>query len=388
MPDRFDSVTVAIVARNAEATIGRAIESALRAGAVNILLVDDASDDETLRAAKAVGAGALRIVENTAPVSVGHVRGLALEHIKTPFGLWLDADDALAENHIGTMVAALEGGADFAFAACELMDGTTGKPLKTTGIPNFMRGPGALYRAFERNWLPSLHAGFRTNVARSVGYDPAFTCVEDYDFLLRAIVAGHAITLNDEPSYHYYHYAGTISRNRAATGAHMAKALNKHDNEWLLSALERNGYAAGDAGCVLASKAMFEQDYDAALSFAISAASADDRVVAYDAPARHISAFYAGTAAALRGYFADAMNILEPLGTYMERPEVYNNVAVCFAECGDRSAASLSLEMALALNPGYLDAKLNKQALMAGERLTALTKHPLRVAASRDAYER
>ena len=388
MAQSFDSITVAIVARNAEATITRAIESAIAAGASQILLVDDASTDDTLAVAEAAAGTALKLVKNETPVSVGHVRSLALKSIETEFGVWLDADDAFAHNHLHNMMTALQDGGDLVYAACELIDGTTGAHLKTTDIPDFMRGPGVMYRSFERNWLPSLHAAFRTDAARAVGYDPSFTCVEDYDFLLRAIAGRHSVKLSSKASYHYYHYEGTISRDRVKTGDHMAKALAKHDNDWLAEALERAGYSGGDAACVLASKAMFERDFDAALTFATQAASAGGEVAPYNAPARHISAFFAGTAAAMRGYFADAMNILEPLGNYMERPEVYNNVAVCFAECGDRSAASLSLELALALNPNYLDAKLNKQALVSGEKLTAITLHPMRIAASRDRYAR
>ncbi len=386
MPKSFDSITVAIVARNAEATIVRAVESALAAGAATILLVDDASDDATIKLAKAAGGGALQVVENNTPLSVGHVRSLALQHIKTPYGVWLDADDAFGESHLHNMVDALDAGADLVFAACDLLDGASGEVIKTTGIPDFMRGPGALYRSFERNWLPSLHAGFRTTAARAIGYDPDFTCVEDYDFLLRAIAGGLSISLNTDPSYHYYHYDNTISRNREKTMDYTAQALRKHKAGWLEDALERSGFSAGDAACVLASKAMFEQDFDAALTFATKAAAAEDMVAPYGAPARHISAFFAGTAAAKCGYFSDALNILEPLGNHLERPEVYNNVAVCFAACGDPSAATLSLQMALALNPAYLDAKTNLAALQAGASPQTITTHPIRQAPSRDGY--
>lgn len=385
----LDSITVAIVARNAAATIARAIDSALKAGATHILLVDDASDDDTISVARAAGGPALQLVRNEAHKTVGHVRALALEQIKTPYGVWLDADDALGENHLErVMVPFTSTGADLVYSSASLLDGKTGAEIKQVDVPAFMTLPGRMLRSFERNWLPTLTCAFRTEAAQAIGFETSFECAEDYDFLLRAVAEGHSVAINTEPSYQYFHYAGTISRNRDNTAKFTARALQKHDADWLEPALERAGFSAGDAACVLASKAMFEGDHDAALSFAMRAASAQDGVEPYGAPAAHISAFFAGTAAALRGYFADAMNILEPLGNYMERPEVYNNIAVCFAECGDRSAASLSLEMALALSPNYLDAKLNKEALVAGDRLAALTTHPLRVAASRDAYAR
>ena len=387
MAQSLDSITVAIVARNAEATIARAIESALAAGASTILLVDDASTDGTIAAAEAVGDAALKLVKNETPVSVGHVRSLALNAIETEFGVWLDADDAFAPDHLERVMLPLTSdGADLVYSSATLLEGETGAGLKTVEIPDFMTLPGRMLRSFERNWLPTLTCAFVTEVAKSIGFDARSECAEDYDFLLRAVAGGASVGFNKMPSYQYFHYADTVSRNREKTAKYTAAALKKHDADWLGQALERAGYSAGDAACVLASKAMFERDFDAALTFATQAASSEDVVEPYAAPARHISAFFAGTAAAMRGYFADAMNILEPLGNYMERPEVYNNVAVCFAECGDRSAASLSLELALALNPNYLDAKLNKQALVAGEKLTAITLHPLRIAASRDRY--
>lgn len=389
MAQSLDSITVAIVARNAEATIARAIESAIAAGASQILLVDDASSDDTVAVAEAAGGSALKLVRNEVPVSVGHVRSLALKNIETEFGVWLDADDAFATDHLEQIILPLANdGADLVYSSATLLDGQTGATLKTVEIPDFMMLPGRMLRSFERNWLPTLTCAFVTEVAKSIGFDAGFECAEDYDFLLRAIAGGVSVGFNKVPSYQYFHYADTVSRDREKTAKYTAAALNKHAADWLHPALERAGYSAGDAACVLASKAMFEQDFDAALTFATQAASAEGEVASYAAPARHISAFFAGTAAAMRGYFADAMNILEPLGNYMERPEVYNNVAVCFAECGDRSAASLSLELALALNPNYLDATLNKQALVSGEKLTAITLHPMRIAASRDRYAR
>lgn len=383
----LNDITVAIVARNAAGTIGRAVRSALDAGACSILLVDDGSEDGTGAAAKTVAGDALAVVRNEQPVSVGHARSLALRHIKTPYGLWLDADDELSPGYIQAMREPLATGrADLVFSGCTLVDGLSGQAIKQTDVPDFMQHAGACWRVFERNWYPALTAAFDVSLARSVDYDPAFACAEDYDFLLRAIASGAGIRTISGNGYRYYHYDKTISRDRTKTADFTARALAKHASDDVQDRLQAAGFSTADAACILASKAMFERDYDAALAYATRAASAEDMVMPYGAPARHISAFFAGTAAAKCGYFKDALNILEPLGTYLERPEVYNNVAVCFAECGDPSAASLSLQMALALMPGYVDALANLAALQAGETPQAITNHPIRQAPSRDGY--
>ena len=257
----LDQITVVMVAKNAEATIGRALRSALDAGAKKLLLVDDDSEDRTVTAAEAAAGDALTLVRNPQSVSLGYVRNLALSHLATDYGLWLDADDEMAPDHITKMTAPLMAGtADLVFSDCMLVDGRTGNALKELTVPDFMVSDHGHLRSFERNWYPSLHAAFRTEFARQVGYDPAFKCVEDYDFLLRAITHGARVQTVAGSSYRYFHYDHTVSRDRTQTAAFTAKALEKHKAKETQALLTHDGYPEADRACILMSKAMFEGD--------------------------------------------------------------------------------------------------------------------------------
>ena len=343
MEDIAQQVTVAIVARNAEATIGRAVRSAVAAGAQNLLLVDDGSDDRTVAVAE-VGAGdILTVVRNPAPVSLGYVRHLALSHIRTPYGLWLDADDEIAEDHINKMVVPLAAGkADLVFSDCVLIDGGTREAIRELTVPGFMTSPNGYLRSFERNWYPSLHAGFRTEFACKVGYDTAFQCVEDYDFLLRALAEGARVAVAEGCSYRYYHYDQSVSRNRAKTAAFTARALEKHKRKDVDQLLDGAGFTDADRACILMSKAMFENDYKTIFELAGRVKESDFAVPSNGLKACDVACFYEGTAALLTGDSAWAKMILSPLGECGE-PDTLNNLSVAVSLCGDTEQPKVCL---------------------------------------------
>lgn len=382
----MQDTTVAIVARNAAATIGRAVGSALAAGAARVLLVDDASSDETVSHAKAAGGESLTVIENRRPLSVGYVRGLALEHIQTPYGIWLDADDAFGAGHLEAMLAPLTSGdADLVLGAATLYDGATGQALKPLHIPDFMQAPEAEWRSFERNWYPSLHAAFRTEFARGVGYDPAFKCAEDYDFLLRAIAAGARVATAPGADYHYYHYDGTISRNRERTRSFTARSLAKHDLQDIGRGLTAHGFLPGDRAAILASAALFAGEPMAALAQA-SEAAADTPVASYGEPARRLAAFYRGVAFLMLERWGAAAGCFELLEDTSLAAEAGNNHAVTLAALFHSGEAIKVLERVLALKPDYLDARANLAALKEGGLPAHITTHPFRREASRDQY--
>lgn len=387
MTQAFDDITVAIVAKNAAPTIARAVRSAIEAGACSIVLIDDASTDGTVDKAHAVSNGALNIVRNPNSVSVGYVRSLALKHIETPYGIWLDADDEFGVGHLAVMRRTLAmGDADLVLGAAHLFDGRTSKALKHLELPRFMMEPASRWRSFERNWYPSLHAAFRTDFARQVDYDHAFRCVEDYDFLLRAIVAGGRLGVEPDAQYRYYHYDNTISRNRRETEIFTARAIAKHKLDDIGHQLDAAGFSPADQACILASAAQFSGDTSAVQTFAALAQKERSPVAPYDLSAAAVGAFFAGTAALIEGNFAAARLALEPLAGQGARLEVLNNLAVAFAHTGHPEQAGKMLESILVEQEGYVDARMNLEVLEAGALPGAITRHPLRVAGSRDKY--
>lgn len=386
MSSELEDITVVMVARNAGATIGRAVRSAVRAGARNILLVDDASEDDTISNAQAVAGGRLTVVRNEQAVSLGYVRSLAVQQIKTPYAAWLDADDEMTEGYLEAMRAPLvDGSADLVFCDCMLVDGTSGADVKPLDVPEFMKQEGAHWRSFERNWYPSLLAAFRTDFAQQIDYDHAFACSEDYEFLLRALGAGARVQVADDCAYRYYHYDTSVSRDRSRTAEFTAAALVKHRNKEIETALEQAGFQVADRACILMSKAMFEGDVRAVFEQAGRAKGTDFIVPSSGLKAEDVARFYEGTAALLTGDAAWAALVLAPLGE-MGAPDACNNLAVALLQKGDEEGAGAQLEKALESRPDYFDARQNLAAFEVGEPLVHITRHPLRRAASRDAY--
>ncbi len=386
MSSELEDITVVMVARNAGSTIARAVRSAARAGARNILLVDDASEDDTITRAQAAADGSLTVIRNEKPVSLGYVRSLAVQQIKTPYAAWLDADDEMTEGYLEAMRAPLvDGSADLVFSDCVLVDGRSGDVLKHLDVPEFMKQEGAHWRSFERNWYPSLLAAFRTDFVKDIDYDHAFACSEDYDFLLRALMAGARVRVAEGCTYRYYHYDTSVSRNRGRTAEFTAAALLKHRNKDIELALDQAGFPVADRASILMSKAMFEGDVRAVFEQAGRAKDTGFVVPSNGLAAEDVARFYEGTAALLTGDAAWAALVLAPLGE-LGAPDACNNLAVALLHTADEDGARAQLEKALESRPDYFDARQNLIALETGEPLGHITRHPLRRAASRDAY--
>lgn len=108
MITELPNVAVVIAAWNAEATIGRAVTSALIQPEVReIIVIDDRSNDETVSAAHAAddGSGRVRIIrldQNSGPSAARNV-GIAAS--SAPFIALLDADDFFLAGRFKTMFA-------------------------------------------------------------------------------------------------------------------------------------------------------------------------------------------------------------------------------------------------------------------------------------------
>lgn len=378
-------ITIVIVARNAAATIGRAVASAMAAGDHPLLLVDDGSDDATIDTAREIAGDRLR-VETCTGAGVGAARQYALEATETDFGLWLDADDEILPTRPGLFLSALEDGADLVFDSGRLIDGDSGEDKGKLDIPDFIRDPRFASRCIERNWYPLLHAGFRTAFARKVGYDTTFRCGEDYDFLLRAITADARITNLDYASYRYYHFANSISRNVAETRAHVSRALGKHSLPDWAERLTRAGILAPERDIVLASSALYRGDGGEALSYLARVRETGEILPQYGLSAKIMARFLKATAHMQRYHWDAALEVLEslPASICENMPEALNNMGVCLLKVGEVEAGRALMQDALDKKPGYYDARRNLDAFDDGD--VYITTHPFRREASRDSY--
>jgi len=376
-------ITVVICAFNAKNTIGRAIKSALAATTGPILLIDDFSTDQTVSIAADIAGDQLTLVRPKEKLGIGNARQTALEATETPFAVWLDADDEILPNRIDAMRRVFaETNADLVFDAAELVDGKSGKVTAQLDMPLFLRGE-AIWRLFERNWLPGLWGGFKVNFARKIGYDRQFFNSEDYDFTLRAMAAGAKVQLMEECGYRYYHYPGSVSRNLKEATNFTGKALEKFDLKTLEMTFRRAGVPTAERAYLLASVALLTAQYSTCVS-ATSVTNTEQKLIEpYGVSASALVSFLAGVAHLKQNNPKLALSYFEACG--MNTADCFNNIGVCHTLLADTHAARAFFERAAMLSPAYLDPRQNLEQLETGTA-THITLLPLRPLAARSSY--
>ncbi|MEG3174731.1 glycosyltransferase [Sphingomonas sp. RB3P16] len=204
MPNEIQSVSVIIAAWNAEATIGRAIASALIQQEVcEVLVIDDRSTDATVATARAAddGTDRVRVVSldrNSGPAAARNA-GLSLS--RAPFVAVLDADDFLLPDRFAALFAIPDWDAiadNIAFITSdELPD------FKTSDIREFETEPQVLTfasfveRNISRRGAARRELGFAKPVMRraflekaALRYDEALRLGEDYALYTSMMLRG------------------------------------------------------------------------------------------------------------------------------------------------------------------------------------------------------
>ncbi len=384
-------VTVLIAARNSETTIARAVASAMKESPAEILLIDDFSEDNTVREAKSVSDGRLRVVSPPKHGTLGFTRQFGLNEVRTTFGILLDSDDEFIEGRVNNMVNRLkEDGTDFVSDGAELIDGATGRKIGLLHIPSFLFPYKLQARLFERNYLPgSGFVGFRTKSALKAGYDTELHGPEDFGFLLRAVARRAGFSLMEDIGYRYYEYPGSISRKIGKQREMYKKALLKHDYENVRVLYKEAGHTEWVTSWGLVFMATYRQEYAMALGFlneAVAITNNTTKVVEPDGPYPFREdwriAFHEGTLNLLLGNIEKATASLEKAIEISHRPEAANNLGVAEAKSGNLRKAQTLFNRAAELSPSYLDARRNIE----NEGSFNITTQPIRHHPTRDRY--
>lgn len=236
MQDRGEAmapeISVIIAAWAAEDRVAEAVTSALdQVGVrVEVLVVDDASPDGTLRVVQGLAAADARVVALHAPRNLGPAgaRNLALDRAR---GVWvavLDADDRMVPRRLQRMLAlAQQTGADVVLGnLCEI--DAEGRALRDEP---FVEDPDRPAPITLQGWIAG---NSRAVGARSPGYlkplirrdllergrlryDPALRNGEDFHLILSCLLQGAAVWFSPEADYLYTRRGGSVS-DRAAPG--------------------------------------------------------------------------------------------------------------------------------------------------------------------------
>jgi len=204
MPMTQPQISVIIAARNAAATISRAIQSALREPeVVEVLVVDDASSDDTALAAQAADdrSGRMsihRLARNAGPAAA---RNLAISRSSAPFIAILDADDSYLKSRFANLLGEPEW--DLAADNVMFVDERAARRMHDVSPPAFASRPRYLTleefidgnvskRGRHRGELGFLKPVIRRSFLERHGlqYDPELRLGEDFELYVRAMILG------------------------------------------------------------------------------------------------------------------------------------------------------------------------------------------------------
>ena len=224
------SISVIIAAHNACATIGRAVQSALAEDEVaDVIVVDDASTDDTLAQARAVddGSGRLKLISLSRNVGPSAARNRALRESKTPWIGILDADDFFLPGRLKGLLA-FANKADFiaddiwrvnendidgsrtAFLGSSLTESclVTFNDFVTSNITDRRRQRGEL--GFIK---PLMRRSFLE--AHGLHYQESMRLGEDYELYARALALGAKLLLVPAQGYVSVVRAQSLSGNHS-----------------------------------------------------------------------------------------------------------------------------------------------------------------------------
>ncbi|MEQ8357009.1 MAG: glycosyltransferase [Kiloniellaceae bacterium] len=255
-------VSVLLPAYNAAGTLAAALRSVLEQSlsAVEVIVVDDASEDETLALAKAVADDDARVRVLQAPRRAGAAaaRNLALAAARGDWLALLDADDRFAAGRLARLVALGEArGADIVADNLNLVTGTGCRRGTALAAEDpLFAGPLTAAAFVERNFflnggfkLGYLKPLFRRDFVRRHGLrqDAALRIAEDFHFLLDCLLAGGRFAAHPQAGYDYRLTPGSLSRGLsledlrrlAAANRAVMERLEATSDAGLLDALQR-----------------------------------------------------------------------------------------------------------------------------------------------------
>jgi glycosyltransferase involved in cell wall biosynthesis len=200
---------------------------------IEIVVVDDGSDDDIDSVMAAHGQGAIYLKQANAGVSAARNGGAGKSSGK--YLMFMDGDDLLHPNAIQWMVEAMETREDrLALVGLRLFDGD----LKQGEDRHFPAGVAALPRLFDDNLAPPHAFLCSRKMFDAVGgfeSDRIFWGAEDWDVWLRMSLAGCELVTVDRIGAYYRRYAGSASTNleraERATALMLARAVKQIENE-------------------------------------------------------------------------------------------------------------------------------------------------------------
>lgn len=225
-------VSVLMTSYNREQFIAEAIESVLNSDFrdFELLIVDDASTDNTLEVARRYAARDKRIRIFINPNNLGQFanRNRAAALAEGRYLKYLDSDDKILPHALSIMVAALE-----RYPTCGLaIEFRNCAPVPTSGFPFLLTPQEAYLWHFEKGGLlfvsPSQVLIRRSAFEKSGGFDESWHSNADVDLVLRLAANSDTIVLEPGLVYWRRHQHQVASQQERDAPEMMAERLKMH----------------------------------------------------------------------------------------------------------------------------------------------------------------
>jgi glycosyltransferase involved in cell wall biosynthesis len=257
------NITIVIPSYRAEATIRRAIDSALaQAGVgVRVVVVIDGKLDRTAEAIAHYPPDQITVVEHAENKGAAVSRNAGLALVDTEYVMFLDADDFLEGPLLSGLVARMRSsGADVGFGPMQVLHevdlgegpflermvtllrnqgSAKPRPVEVQHQGGGVRGPRFVpdFSSSEdifRRWhlegvfVTPCSVLWRTGFIRQIGgWDPELTRNDDGELVMRAVLKGAEFVLSDEGCGIYVRHSGETLSNRMDNLESMLRANEK-----------------------------------------------------------------------------------------------------------------------------------------------------------------
>lgn len=203
-------ITVIIPAKDAAATIQKAVTSSLRGlpDGSRIIVRSDGSNDATADLVRSVNDPRVEVVEGAESIGVAASLNELLGRVDTPLIARMDADDIVLPGRWRTQLAAVERGADFVFSP--VINWFSGTPLIKPQWPDAVSAELSPLLLLVDN--PFMHPTMlaKTEALHTLeGYRSVPS--EDYELWLRAATHGYRLTRTTGAGLLYRRHPGQVT---------------------------------------------------------------------------------------------------------------------------------------------------------------------------------
>jgi glycosyltransferase involved in cell wall biosynthesis len=234
-------VSVLIPAYNVAPYIGAAISSVLAQTLrdFEILVIDDASSDETVRIASSFNDDRVRVIRHDANLGVAKARNTGLDHAKGEFIALLDSDDVALPNRLATQVGALEQDrALLMIGSPTIWMDEKGRMLNRSVPSKIAVAPeDAGVRMIFRNMFGTSTIMFRRQPLASMRYGE-YPVAEDYDFNAKVARIGKVANLPYPLTKYRVRGDGLSGTNAARMKEFGLRVAREHLRHWEIEATD------------------------------------------------------------------------------------------------------------------------------------------------------